>query len=254
MIVAVLLALLALPGALAPPAAPRRLQAAYEPRQVHLGYTGDGATGLAVGVVVEWITTAEPPGDGKTSRVVYRRPNGPLSQAWADTVVCGLGSSVYTEWSGAAHEAKLVGLTPGVAYQYRVGSDEGWTSWLTFVTPSPTAATASLIIASGISAGTDANLFWDRMRREPMDLLVLPGNLNFNNYSSSEAWDTFFDAAQPVLSRVPAVIVGGGLDAVTEPAPPGVGFHLRFPKVRPPSCSRAARRAADPRLQRGQCR
>ena len=233
LLLARLLLLLAAPGVVhSPPAPParRRLAArAYEPRQLHLGYTQTIAGG-EISVVVEWVTTAMPPGEGSTSRVLFRRAGGALQLAPAGSVLCGPGSDVYAQWSGVVHEARLRGLAPGASYVYKVGSDEELSDWITFTVPSPYAETTTIALASGIRTGFGAaSQLWSRLEQQPPDLLLLPGDLGYGNWSSPEEWDAFFDDGEAFLSHTPATIVGGGLDSQTLPEHHGRGFRLRWP-------------------------
>ena len=108
-----------------------RARGAYEPEQVHIGYTGE----LDNSVTIEWVTKAVPP-DPPGSWVQFGVAANQLSQhVKSVTTECGPTHPRYPNWVGVLHESLLTGLIPGQLYHYRVGSQEEWSSTRTFKMP-----------------------------------------------------------------------------------------------------------------------
>lgn len=96
-----------------------------QPSRVVLNPTADPATGQLVTWRTDSLTL-----DGK---VEYQPvAGGPVASS--DATV-GLPVN-FVDWTYTAihHTAKLIGLTPGTAYRYRVGTDDAWSDWFTFTT------------------------------------------------------------------------------------------------------------------------
>eukprot|EP01050_Picozoa_sp_SAG11_P038715 SAG11_NODE_15935_length_562_cov_0.742981_1_plen_153_part_00 len=129
---------LALALLLSPSHAPRA-RGAYEPEQVHLGFTGE----FGNSVTVEWVTKAVPP-EPPGSWVQYGDSPSELSgRARSSIVECGPTHPQYPNWVGILHEALLTELLPGQLYYYRVGSQEEWSTVRNFRSaPAPAPAPA----------------------------------------------------------------------------------------------------------------
>jgi len=96
------------------------------PEQIHLALAGQNSDGDATGFAVAWFTQ-----DPTTvSSVEYTVAN-------VTNVVNGTAKQ-YLEDFGFHHSAKILGLAPGTAVQYRVGNEQdGWSDSYTATTPPP---------------------------------------------------------------------------------------------------------------------
>jgi len=103
-----------------------------------------------------------------------------------------------------------------------------------------------MLIAADIGFGPKATLFWNRVRKDvwgsegpssgtpSTDLLVLGGDLSYagqsrNDFGKQEAWDTFFDDGEEIMSAVPSAVVAGNHDGYSDP--PFQAYVLRWPAL-----------------------
>ena len=237
-----LVLLVAGPPALAPPPPPQprfdqpgraleelemRRVGAYEPVQVHLGYTGENAGS----VVVQWTTAAMASG----SYVQWGSdPSNARRRDAANSTECGPTKPVYPGWEGVLHHARMDGVASRQTIYYRVGSDEQLTGMRSFVAPGYAETEATLLVAADLSTSLNAVVLWTQLRQEVAlaDALMLAGGTAYagvspTDYGTQETWDEFFAQAQDVLTLLPVSVAAGSHDAYSDP--PFRGFNLRFP-------------------------
>ena len=210
----------------------RRLQArrvgAYEPVQIHLGYTGEDAGS----VVVQWVTAAM----ASLSFVEW----GPdVTSRWrsaANSTQCGPEYPVYPGWTGVLHQARMDGVASRRTYYYRVGSDDGMSAQRGFRVPGYAESAATMLVAADVGTSTNAVLLWAQLRREvaTADVLMLAGGtanagVSPQDHGSQGTWDNFFEQAEEVLTYLPVSVAAGSQDAYSDP--PFRPFNLRFPRL-----------------------
>jgi 3',5'-cyclic AMP phosphodiesterase CpdA len=201
-------------GAEAPvvvPSASAPLGADPTPRQIHLGLAGDPVHTMAV----LWRTA-----DETTTATTVRYG----TQSVTENSVDGLSFRYVTGFGSDGprvrmHETHLCGLAPDTTYRYQVGgkgSDgrESWSVEHSFrtapdVAADPSAQVTALVIGDtrGIYLNWGPLLAAADQAASP-DLVLFTGDLVFLSNVQSE-WDGFFDAAEPVLARVPFLTAKG---------------------------------------------
>lgn len=209
----------------------RRAQArvgAYEPVQVHLGYTGENADS----VIVQWVTRAM----AERSYVKWwaAGTEGTPRRADANSTECGPQHPVYSDWTGVLHQARMGGTVSRQTYYYRVGSDEDLSPQRSFTVPGYAESEATMLVAADISTSENALLLWAQLRQEvaTADVLMLAGGTAYagvspEEHGSQETWDTFFEQAREVLTLLPVSVAVGTHDSYSDP--PFRPFYLRFP-------------------------
>jgi Purple acid Phosphatase, N-terminal domain/Calcineurin-like phosphoesterase len=153
------------------------------PGQIHLSWSGDTATTMAV----TWRST------DKTGQVQY----GPSS--YGKTVVAA-SKAFYGNY---LHQAQITGLTPGTAYHYRCGASGNWSTDYTFST-APPAGASYRFVALGDSRSDDAARKQVRLevqKRKPA-FSIHTGDFVSNGKTQSQ-WDTWFTTMQPLLVSSP---------------------------------------------------
>ncbi len=204
---------------------------AYQPVQVHLGYTGEDASS----VVVQWVTAAM--ASGSYVQWGPERDARSRQRDVANSTECESsepGQSVYPGWSGVLHQARMDGVVSRQTYYYRVGSDEEMSPERAFTAPGYAEPEATMLVAADIGTGDNALLLWSQLRQEvaTADVLMLAGGtayagVSLDDYGSQDTWDDFFEQAEEVLSLLPASVAVGTQDAYSDP--PFRPLNLRFP-------------------------
>ena len=210
----------------------RRLQArrvgAYEPVQIHLGYTGEDAGS----VVVQWVTAAM----ASLSFVEWGPDRTSRWRGAANSTQCGPEYRVYPGWTGVLHRARMDGVASRRAYYYRVGSDDGMSAQRVFRAPGYAESAATMLVAADVGTSANAVLLWAQLRREvaTADVLMLAGGtanagVSPQDHGSQGTWDNFFEQAEEVLTYLPVSVAVGSQDAYSDP--PFRPFNLRFPSA-----------------------
>lgn len=199
---------------------------AYEPVQVHLGYTGEDAGS----VVVQWVTKAMASG----SYVQWGLETTSRQRDAANSTECEPGQSLYPGWSGVLHQARMDGIVSRQTYYYRVGSDEDMSPQRAFTAPGYAEPEATMLVAADIGTGENALLLWSQLRQEVAmaDVLMIAGGtayagVSMEDYGTQDTWDDFFEQAEEVLTLLPASVAVGTHDAYSDP--PFRPLNLRFP-------------------------
>ena len=110
-------------------------EAAYEPEQVRLAYTGNASE-----MRVAWVTLTDGGGAAGGAGVSWGPAGGPLaSTAPAET----LRNYSFGNWIGYITTATMTGLAPGTAYDYQVGAKVGISRVFSFRTLAADAGSAA---------------------------------------------------------------------------------------------------------------
>lgn len=185
------------------------------PKQIHLSLAGDPR----ISMVVVWRTN-----DDATPATTVQYGKQSVGEASEDGVSFRFATGFSSNDPLARiHETHLCGLTADTVYHFRVGgrgSDgrESWSPESTFRTAPDLAADPSASItavALGDTRGgtTDwgTTLAAAEQAASP-DVILFTGDAVTLGQLQSE-WDSFFDAATPVLSHVPMVFAQGNHEA-----------------------------------------
>lgn len=190
-----------------------KLGADARPRQVHLGLAADPAHS----VVVLWRTF-----DDASMPTTVRYGKASVSEASQD------GFTFWYVAGGARprmHEVHLCGLAPDTEYSYQVGGagvgGEAWSPTYTFRTAPDLAADPSASIKLAVLGDTRGGQdVWAATLAKAAavgapDLILFTGDAVTLGFSQAE-WDPFFDGAEPVLARVPAIFAEGNHELNSE--------------------------------------
>jgi hypothetical protein len=154
------------------------------PGQIHLSWSGDTATTMAV----TWRST------DKTGQVQYG-----ASASYGKTV-----SATSKAYHGSyLQQVQITGLTAGTAYHYRCGASGSWSADYIFST-APPAGTSYRFVALGDSRSDDAARKQVRLevqKRAPA-FSIHTGDF-VSSGSVQSQWDTWFKTMQPLLVSSP---------------------------------------------------
>jgi hypothetical protein len=189
-------------------ARPTRVPSSERPDGVCLTWNGDPRSTQAV----QWRTAPSVP-DGW---IEYREgDNGEVVQkeALAATIEDPM---VKNDPVNHRFSVALSGLTPGKAYNYRVGSKQKnvWSDWASFTTAPDGPAPFSFVYLGDVQIGFDywKNLLASASKRCPdAAFYVVAGDL-VNKGPYRDQWDAFFGAMQGILDRRPLVPTLGNHD------------------------------------------
>lgn len=175
----------------------------FAPRGLHLSLTGDVHSSRSV----TWFTdgleappsmlqfdTVEP---GMSPTQIQQQPLRFFSEGSADATP---GVEAFT------HRATATGIDPEKPLRYRVGSAAGWSS-VRVVMPSPTESWRFAHFGDhGLTPLARQTLA--AVAHEPLDLLMLAGDLSYAN-GNQPIWDDWFDQMDPLFSRIPTMAAPG---------------------------------------------
>jgi 3',5'-cyclic AMP phosphodiesterase CpdA len=131
----------------------------------------------------------------KGQRVQYRTVGGPIASAKASRRPATKKATSGT--TRPRYEATLTGLTPATAYQYRVVTRWGASSWRTFTTANPAATTTTLIALGDTQVdnrGVPRRTIRRALAEAPQASLVLQAGDVVNKPTSLRQWDDLFAA------------------------------------------------------------
>ncbi|HEX9891583.1 MAG TPA: metallophosphoesterase family protein, partial [Actinomycetota bacterium] len=169
------------------------------PRGVHLSFTGDPRTTVAV----TWFTSGlEDPG----SSVAFGRP-GP--EGCEDTLLVDQVEGLATRAPGVevlTHEGHLSGLEPGSRVCYRVGGLSGWSAVQEVRTADDGPFTFTAFGDHGRSEFSRRNTAALAALRP--DFHLIAGDLSYAN-GVQPIWDTWFGELEPLASQVPVMAALG---------------------------------------------
>ncbi|HTJ45116.1 MAG TPA: metallophosphoesterase family protein [Kofleriaceae bacterium] len=175
------------------------------PRMIHLGLTGDPRTTM----VASWRTM-----DETTAATTIKYGKGTA----LDQTATGITFTYEADFSGKViprvHEAHLCGLDPDTTYSYQVGSIEAnGTEHLSptyqFRTaPDVTADPSAQVVIGVVGDCRGAYDVWgqiiEQVQAKSPDLILFSGDMVELGQIQTN-WDAFFEAAEPLLTKVPMV-------------------------------------------------
>lgn len=174
------------------------------PFHVHLGFGGDPSTSMAIVWRTDEATTATVARfgvgtalDREATGVTYRYAAG----------LDGVGELV------RVHEVHLCGLQPDTEYSYQVGGGDSFSQTFTFRTaPDVTATPDAEVVLAYVGDSRGGYDVWQRVAAElaerAPDLVVFTGDIVTIGPNQTE-WDSFFEAAAPLLATTPMVAAHG---------------------------------------------
>jgi hypothetical protein len=181
-----------LPGATEPtPADPHAdvLGATPAPRGLHLSMpSADPTTSMA------WVWATDV--DTLATVIELRTQGGPTERLAGASFRYGGATGT----DHRVHEVKACGtLTPGTAYEYRVGGDGAWSPWHRFSTPRADATSVRVGIAGDSRGGyLQWSLVLEGLASQSPDLYLFAGDL-VNLGTNQAEWDLWFQAGASVL-------------------------------------------------------
>lgn len=115
-------------------------------------------------------------------------------------------------FTARSHVATLTGLTPGGTYDYRVGSDAGWSPWYTVTVPSSDAQSFTMLNFG--DAQNDLISKWTpAVQQAYADVADAAITLNagdqINHADNDDEWGSWFGAVPEQLAEVPQIMVAG---------------------------------------------
>lgn len=208
-------------GLLAPAAAAERSHPPADvPDRVVLTPYGDTTRGLSV----TWRVRT-----GATTRLELRRVGAEDVRSLAPDVTASVRGT------GATHPSvRLTGLEPGVAYDYRVGGEGGWTPWRTFTTAPTTDATQPWsFLYFGDAQNGLADRWPDVVARahaaHPDASLNLHAGDLINNADDDGEWGDWFAGAASVVGSSLTVTTPGNHEYSGDPLIAAYRAHLDLP-------------------------
>ncbi len=114
------------------------------------------------------------------------------------------------------HEVRLCGLEPATTYQYRVGSEGGWSNVYSFTTDDPAAESLSFLALGDSRDGeqTMEALLDMGMEHDP-SFLLHTGDFLYLAHDTDE-WREFWAVTTPELSEIPLIPVHGNHELFLE--------------------------------------
>ncbi len=175
------------------------LFASNMPEQVHIALLDDPNQ-----MQVSWATP------GQTDSEVEYGLDEDLSQSVNGEEECYDHDMVF-------HTATMTGLDPASNYSYRVGDGNSWSPIFSFSTYDP----SSQIEFYGFGdhgMSSEAMIIGEMIAENPLDLLILSGDISYANGDQS-VWDDYFRENEPSMSAMPWMVVPGNHENET-----GYGF------------------------------
>jgi hypothetical protein len=181
------------------------------PRRLHLGLAASPATS----VVIQWSTE-----DETTRATTVQFGKAAVSEHEREGVtwlyLAGAGDTLPME---RVHEAHICDLEPDTVYHYRVGGrgadgTEAWSAEHEFrtapdITQDPSASVHVLVLGDSRNGyATLAHLLTVADGIGSPDLVLFTGDAVTHGGDETQ-WDAFFDAAEPLLERVPMLFAHG---------------------------------------------
>ena len=175
------------------------LFASNMPEQVHIALLDDPNQ-----MQVSWATP------GQTDSEVEYGLEEDLSQSASGDEECYDHDMVF-------HTATMTGLDPASNYSYRVGDGNSWSPIFSFSTYDPSSPLEFYGFGDhGMSS--EALIIGDKIAENPLDLLILSGDISYANGDQS-VWDDYFRENEPSMSTMPWMVVPGNHENET-----GYGF------------------------------
>ncbi|MCH7411493.1 metallophosphoesterase family protein [Belliella sp. DSM 111904] len=141
------------------------------------------------------------------------------------------------------HTVKLIALEPGKVYSYRVGGGAYWSPWYDFKIEKPKKSFKFIYLGD---AQNDLYTLWSRVVHQAYEkasdaaMILHVGDL-INHSQNDYEWAEWFDAASPMIHRIPQVIVPGNHEYIKDENEQKVALtplwnaHFNFPTNGPKS-------------------